>query len=191
MKLSRILPVVLTVFFYSACHNQPDVPPSKKNYFPVRDYLRSQIADVDSVPSKMMEYDIQNGKTDSAVISLQTFNKLAAAFLLPDLDSVRFENRFEENSFLDQSNNLLTFTYSTKDSSYGLRRVDVLATPNPGGTDKVKSIYLESSSSDTDGLKLTKMYWRAGKSFSIIHIYQPAHGETGTSQTNVVWDSSD
>ncbi|MFI5124552.1 MAG: hypothetical protein ACHQDF_04445 [Chitinophagales bacterium] len=191
MKLSRILLIVLPVFFYSACHDKPDAPVAKKNYFPVRDYLQSEIASVDSVPSKMVEYDIRNGKTDSAIISLQTFNKLAAAFLLPDLDSGRFENRFEENSFLDQSSNLLTFTYSTKDSSYGLRRVDVLAIPNPSGTDKVKSIYLESSSGNSDSLKLTKMYWRSGKSFSIIHIYQPAHGEAGTSQTNVVWDSSD
>lgn len=182
-----VLPVCLCI----ACQNKPAAPVDKKNFFPVRDYLQSEIENVDSMPAKLMKYDTRNGKTDSALITLPVFDKMAAEFLVPDLDSSRFENRFEENSFMDQSTGLLTFTYATKDSSYGLRRVDVLATPDPVGTDKVKSIYMESSSGKADSLVLTKMYWRSGNSFSIIHIYQPAHGETGMSQTKVVWGSSE
>lgn len=189
----RLLPVLL--FF--ACHNSPDptdAGPSnkadtvKKNYFPVGDFLKSEIAYVDSFPQKLMEYHAQDGKTDSGIITTQTFDRLAAAFLLKDLDSSRFEKRFDETSFLDQGSNLLTFTYSTKDSSYGLRRVDVLAVPGQTA-DKVRSVYLEVSSGNADSLVLNKMYWKARKSFSILQIYQPNHGQTRTSQIKVVWGS--
>jgi hypothetical protein len=162
----------------------------KKNFFPVRDFLKSEIAYVDSFPSKMVEYRIRDGKTDSFIIKIREFDRLAATFILDDLDSNRFEQRFDETSFMDQTTSLLTFTYSTKDSSFGLRRVDVLAEPHTGN-DQVKSIYLEVSSGNEDSLVLQKMYWRSRKSFSIIRIYQPRNGEASTSQTKVVWDSSE
>lgn len=192
--------ILLPALILFACHNavgpvesgisKPADIPVKKNYFPVRDFLKSEIAYVDSFPLKMTEYQTRNGKTDSVIINTQKFDRLAAAFILDDLDSSRFEKRFDETSFLDQTTKLLTFTYSTKDSSFGLRRVDVLAVPGLGN-DRVKSIYLEVSSGKPDSLVLCKMYWRSGKNFSILQIYQPNHGEAVTSQTKVVWDSSE
>ncbi|HEY4155436.1 MAG TPA: hypothetical protein VGM24_08405 [Puia sp.] len=199
MKLSCILIIVLPFLFFLACQpvSSPLAPAGpgmtdtvKKNYFPVQNFLQGEIAYVDSIPFKLMEYQTRNGKTDSGIITTQKFDGLARAFLPEGLDSSRFEKRFNESSFLDQTNNLLTFTYSTKDTSFGLRRVDVLATQDPGAADKVKSIYLEVSSGSRDSLVLRKMYWRSKKSFSILQIYQPAHGEAMTSQTTVVWDSS-
>jgi hypothetical protein len=199
MKLARILLIILPVFFLYACHNSANRSVSdlsntadtvKKNYFPVLNFLKSEIAYVDSFPLRLMVYHIRNGKTDSNFINTQTFNQLANAFLLNDLDSSRFEKRFDETSFLDRSSKLVTLTYSTKDTSYGLRRVDVLAVPDREA-DKVNSIYLEVSSGNADSLVLSKMLWKSRKSFSILQIFQPKHGEAGTSQTKVVWDSSD
>lgn len=197
MKKLRVLLTMLPGLLYFACHNPPAPADTnlsqtadtlKRNYFPVRDFLKAEIGWVDSFPQKLMEYQTQNGKTDSAIITTQTFNRLAAAFLLNDLDSNRFEKRFDETSFLDQTTNLLTFTYSTKDSSYGLRRVDVLAVPGQTA-DKVRSIYLEVSSGNADSLVLSKMYWKTRKSFSILQIYKPIHGQTSTSQIKVEWGS--
>ncbi len=197
MKKLRVLLTMLPGLLYFACHNPPAPADAnlsqttdtlKRNYFPVRDFLKAEIGWVDSFPQKLMEYQSQNGKTDSAIITTQTFNRLAAAFLLNDLDSNRFEKRFDETSFLDQTTNLLTFTYSTKDSSYGLRRVDVLAVPGQTA-DKVRSIYLEVSSGNADSLVLSKMYWKTRKSFSILQIYKPIHGQTSTSQIKVEWGS--
>ncbi len=187
----------LPVLLLFSCHNTPGPPDTglsnkadtvRKNYFPVGDFLKSEIAYVDSFPQKLTEYYSQNGRSDSAIITTQTFDRLAAAFLIKDLDSTRFEKRFDETSFLDQTTNLLTFTYSTKDSSYGLRRVDVLAVPGQT-SDKVRSVYMEVSSWNADSLVLSKMYWSTRKSFSILQIYQPIHGEASTSQIKVVWAS--
>lgn len=200
MKKSRTGLIVLSAFIFLACHHASNPAGAgisknadtaeKKNFFPIRDFLKSEIAYVDSTPLKMTEYRIRNGKTDSSIIKIQEFDQLASAFMLDDLDSARFEKRFDETSFLDQATQMLTFTYSTKDSSFGLRRVDVLAEPHLDNN-RVKSIYLEVSSGNEDSLVLKKMYWRSKKSFSILQIYQPKSGEAITSQTKLVWDSSE
>jgi hypothetical protein len=161
---------------------------AKKNYLPVADYLKSEIAGVDSFPLRIMKYQVINGKTDSGIITTAVFDQLAKEFLLADLDSSRFENKFEENSFVDRSTNLVSFTYSTKDTGNGLKRVDVLLSPG-SGVDKLNSIYMESITSDKDSSLISKMSWKAGRNFSVLHIRQSKNGAETTKQTIVVWDS--
>ena len=188
--LAAILPIY-------ACHsNQTETPETtksktdtaKKNYLPVEYYLRTEIAAVDSFPLRIMKYQVNNGKTDSGIITTAIFDQLAREFLTPELDSNRFENDFEENSFVDRSTNLVSFTYSTKDSGKGLKRVDVLLSPG-SGYEKLNSIYMESLSVDKDTTLIRKMSWKAGRNFSILHIRQPRKGPEITNQTIVVWDS--
>ena len=163
---------------------------AKKNYLPVEDYLRSEIAAVDSFPFKLMRYHTRQGKTDSGIITTTIFNQIASEFLLPDLDSSRFEKKFEENSFVDRTTNLISFTYSTKDTGNGLKRVDVLLSPG-NGTDKLHSIYMEAISGNTDSTLIRKLSWKAGRNFSILHIKRPKSGPETIDQTFVVWDSRD
>ena len=156
----------------------------------MQDYLKSEIAAVDSFPFKLMRYRTSHNGTDSAIITTQEFNQIAAEFLLPDLDSSHFEKKFEENSFVDRSTNLVSFTYSTKDSSYGLKRVDVLLSP-AGGIDRLNSIYMEAISGNADSIFISKLSWKAGRNFRILHINKPRNGPETTTQTMVVWDSRD
>ncbi len=163
---------------------------TKKNYLPVQDYLKSEIAVVDSFPYKLVRYRLIHGKTDSAIITTAVFDQIASAFLLPDLDSSRFEKKFEENSFVDRTTNLVSFTYSTKDTGNGLKRVDVLLSPG-GGSDKLNSIYMEAISGNRDSTLISKLSWKAGKNFRILQIRKPRNGAESVSQTIVVWDSRD
>jgi hypothetical protein len=163
---------------------------AKKNYLPVEDYLTSEIANIDSFPYKLVRYRISQGKTDSGLITTAEFNRIAAEFLLPELDSSRFEKNFEENSFVDQTTNLVSFTYSTKDTGNGLKRVDVLLSPGTG-TNKLHSIYMEAISANADSTRISKLSWKAGRNFSILHIIKPKNGPETSSQTIVVWDSRD
>jgi hypothetical protein len=186
------------------CHSgQPDTTTAinsektdsaKKNYLPVADYLKSEITAVDSFPLLIMKYHIENAggitKTDSGFITTAAFNQIARQFLMPDLDSSLFEKRFEENSFVDRSTNLVSFTYSTKGGGYGLKRVDVLLSPG-GGVDKLSSIYMEAISGNLDTVIISKMTWKAGRNFRVLHIRKPKNGPETTSQTIVVWDSRD
>jgi hypothetical protein len=187
----------LTFLFTAACQSvQPastavdsrQADTVKKNYLPVADYLKSEIAAVDSFPYRLMKYHIKNDKTDSGIITTAIFDKTAAEFLKKDLDSSYFEKNFEENSFVDRSTNLISFTYSTKDTGYGLKRVDVLLSP---GTDinKLNSIYMEAISGNPDSVVISKLTWNAGRNFRILHIQKPKKGPETASQTIVVWDS--
>ena len=195
MKQFFILLAFILPFY--ACHsNQTEAPETtksktdtaKKNYLPVAYYLRTEIAAVDSFPLRIMKYQVNNGKTDSGIITTAIFDQLAREFLTPELDSTRFENNFEENSFVDRSTNLVSFTYATKDTGNGLKRVDVLLSPG-SGYEKLNSIYMESLSVDKDTTLISKMSWKAGRNFNILHIRQPRKGPETTNQTIVVWDS--
>jgi hypothetical protein len=196
--MKRFLIPAAAVLFACACQsvqtetkNTPANPPdsTKKNYLPVADYLLAEIANVDSFPLRIMRYYYTNGKKDSGIINTAAFDQIAKAFLLPDLDSSRFEKKFEENSFVDRSTNLVSFTYSTKDTSYGLKRVDILLSPGTS-TNKLNSIYMESISIQQDTPVITKLSWKAGRNLSILHIRNPKKGPEITDQTIVVWDPS-
>jgi hypothetical protein len=185
------------MFLICACHSatsetaekpETKTDTAKKNYLPVAYYLRAEIAGVDSFPLRIMKYQVSHGKTDSGIITTAVFDQLAREFLSPDLDSAHFESRFEENSFIDRSTNLVSFTYSTKDTGEGLKRVDVLLSPG-SGYDKLNSIYMESISKDKDSTLISKLSWKAGRNFSILHIRQPIKGPETTNQTIVVWDT--
>jgi hypothetical protein len=161
---------------------------TKKNYLPVADYLKSEIAAVDSFPLRIMKYMQMNGKTDSEMITTAAFDQLAKEFLMPDLDSSSFEKKFDENSFIDRSTELVSFTYSTKDAGNGLKRVDVLLSPG-SGIDKLSSIYMESIVKNNDSSTISKMSWKAGRNFNILHIRQLKKGPEAITRTMVVWDT--
>jgi hypothetical protein len=195
--MKRLFIPVIIIFLFNACHrgNSENTVPgagqkdtTKKNYLPVTDYILSEITAVDSFPLRLMKYHISNGKTDSGIITTPVFDQLAREFLMTELDSSYFENNFEENSFVDRSTNLVSFTYSTKDTGNGLKRVDVLLSPGEG-VDKLNSIYMESISSGKDSTLIRKMSWKAGKNFRILHILKVNGGPESTNQTMVVWDS--
>jgi hypothetical protein len=183
---------ILISLLISGCRDQKNdtdttEKEAKGNYFPVKDYLLSEIAYVDSMPFRIVRYEIRNGKTDSAIIVARDFDRLAQAFLPAGIDSTAFEKNFTENSFMDQTTQALTFNYTIKNQDSGLQRVDVLATPNPG-FDKVKSIYMEQNLKRNDTSILERMTWKAKRRFQIISIYSPSKAASFTSQLDVIWD---
>jgi hypothetical protein len=197
--MKRLFIPALSVFLVYACHSSQtetaagktiQTDTAKKNYLPVADLLKAEIAAVDSLPLRLMKYSIVNSKTDSGIITTPVFDKLAREFLMSDLDSSYFEKNFEENSFVDRSTNLVSFTYSTKDTGYGLKRVDVLLSPG-AGSDKLNSIYMEAISGNKDSSVISKMSWKAGRNFRILHIQNSGKSREITNQTIVVWDSRD
>lgn len=197
--MKRFLILQLGLVLICACHSNPSdksetgnshPDTAKKNFLPVLDYLKAEIAAVDSFPQRIMRYHSAGNKTDSGIITTQDFDILAREFLLPALDSSYFENHFEENSFVDRSTNLVSFTYSTKDTGNGLKRVDVLLSPG-AGVEKLNSIYMETLSPGKDSTGIRKMSWKAGRNFRILRIYKQGSLPEKAEQTVVVWDDRD
>src|SRR5260221_5279787 len=148
-----VVPCFAGAFFLAACGNlkQPVDPSkqdslqqadsSKNSFFPVAEYLETEILHVDSVPLALRKYTTLNGKTDSAFILVPEFNQLAMRFLPPELHDSSFEKQFTESYFMDKYSQSIMLTYSTTVKDQPLRRVDVQkATRQPARP--VKKIYL-------------------------------------------------
>jgi hypothetical protein len=99
MKRLRILAIIFLLL--SACHSKqqdtaiPDTgqtDTAKKNYLPVADYIKSEIAQVDSFPLRIMKYRITNGKTDSGIITTTDFDQLAKNSCCPVWTAVFLKN---------------------------------------------------------------------------------------------------
>lgn len=198
-----MLPAFAVLFLFACHHPVSDSGSSsdstltakadstKKNYIPIGDFLKNEISIVDSTPSLITLYHEKNNRKDSVIINTKEFDELAKDFLRKELDSPTFENAFTENSFMDRTTGQLNFTYSTKDSGNGLKRVDFLASATPNGAEKMNSVYLEIYNSIKDTSEINKMVWKAGSYFTILRISQPVHGQAVVSQTKVVWGSRD
>ena len=188
--------------FLTACgnHQQPadtskqdslsQADSARNAYFPVGEYLETEILYVDSVPLALRKYRPFNGKTDSAFIQVPEFNQLALQFLPTELHDGSFEKNFTESSFSDQSTQSIMFTYSTKVSDQSLRRVDV-QTVTGHGSQKVKSSYLEKRRVSGDSLILEKMYWRTGRNFQIVTMTTVKGKPPVEQQLKVVWDDEE
>jgi hypothetical protein len=187
----------ILIFFLAACkENNPassaeskdtaDSTKTAKVYFPVLDFLKGEIRDVDSFASGIRKYTTINNKTDSGFIKPASFKAIAGEFLGDDLKKENFEKNYKESSFFDQTTQSYTFTYSTENRDLAVQRVDVLV--NPGeGFDKVKSVYLEKHSENKDSSVLKKMYWKAGESFMINSQIIIGSSDPVMKQEKVVW----
>jgi len=191
--------------FLSACHNHntrtdgaagsTDSLPKDSTvnvFFPVGDYLETEILRVDSTPIAIVKYTVQKDRKDSVFISPVEFNALARQFLSPEFGNGSFQKNYQESSFMDKATRSVTFTYSTQDRSLPLQRVDVLAVPSPNGSsNRVKSIYIERTDGSGDTLTLRKMYWKAGQNFQIL-MRTSIHGQPPVErQLKVVWNNGE
>lgn len=175
----------------AAASNTPKTDSVTDKFFPIADYLRSEISNVDTAPLVIMKFQTVRQKTDTTYLTPNEFNQLAANFLTPELNADSLEKNFLENSFSDKTTGYLTFTYSPKDKEQPLQRIDVLLSPSRGGTNKVKSIYLERVAKESDTLMIKKMFWQAGHNFQVITSLQPAGKKSETRQVKVVWNNEE
>ena len=200
MKYLIAFSLVLGLAFCS-CNNhqqltartsQDSLPASDttNTFFPVAEYLETEILHVDSVPLALKKYTTINYRTDSAFIQVPEFNNLAKRFLPQELHDGRFEKDFTESSFMDKSTQSIIFTYSSTVKELPLQRVDV-TTVTHNGSQKVRSIYLEKTYSSGDSLITEKMYWRAGKNFQIVTMASPKGRPSVEQLLKVVWDEEE
>jgi hypothetical protein len=193
-------PVFSIALLIVACKNEPkknsienapeEKVPEKKKYFPVTDFIKKEIRYVDSLPLAIIKYNIESNKSDSVFIKPKEFNSIAQEFLPAQLFSPSFEEDFTETSFMDETTQSVTFTYSTPKKNEELRHVDVLVKPTPG-LKKVKSVYMEKIINKNDTLIIKKMIWKARRNFNIITSIQPLGQKAVIKQLKIVWDDRD
>jgi hypothetical protein len=159
-----------------------------KNYLPVADFIRGDIARVDSFSGGIVRKIITNGKKkDSGFIQLPAFHQLANQFLLPELDSASFHEHFTENSLMDETTQMIQFIYSGKTAEWPMRNVMVYLKPSLNN-DKVNRIYMEKEFTNGDTAIQQRFTWKMQEYFYIITVKQPKDGPAVTTMDKVIWD---
>ncbi|HKP31897.1 MAG TPA: hypothetical protein VJT83_04200 [Chitinophagaceae bacterium] len=188
-KSFRYFPFVL-VLIMIACNG-----PSKKgsdgqtgNYFPVNDFILSEIKLLDSLPVGIMKKQTIGDQKDSGYIQLPEFRALSRAFINPELEQGKFEENYKETSFGDEATGFFTFTYEPKNDQVNVTRLDVLVKQG-AASDKLHSIYMEKRYLSNDTSVTEKLYWKSNTSFSI---YKEKRAGSDSAAKNekieVIWD---
>lgn len=175
-------------------YNQPDSvsqqDDAKDVFFPVAEYLETEILRIDSFPEALRKFTTRNGQTDTAYIQPSEFNNLALQFLVPAFSDGSFEKQYTENSIMDRSTETVTLTYSPKENDLPLQRVDVV-TIAENGVNKVRSVYLENRKVSGDSVIFQKLFWETGRQMQIISQTRVKGQPPVEQQVKVVWNPDD
>jgi hypothetical protein len=161
-----------------------------KEYFPVYDYISTEINNVDSLPVGLKYYRTTDKKTDSGYISHAEFDKLAALFVPAEIKQERFAADFKETSFYDRSSKTSTFMYQPLQTSNAVKRIDII-TKATDSYDKVTSIYMESVQTFPDSAILNKMIWKTGNFMQLNQQVNYPGKPSLERQIKVVWNNWD
>jgi len=205
MKTTTItLPIclVLTIWTLVACKNsaseekpevqnqQDTVAGKKKQFFPVLDFIKSEIKTVDSLPIGIKKYTTVGSRLDSVYIKPEEFDRLAAEFISTDLEPGKFELKYTETSFFDNSTRASSFVYTPVNNQDSIKRVNVLITAG-SSYDKVSGVYMEKIMLQNDTSIIRKLYWKPGKQFQVNSEIQVSDKSPSTTKVRVVWNSEE
>lgn len=133
-------------------------------FYPLADYFKDQIRDVDLGNFPLYRIQTINGKKDSAGISKETFARLAGLFLQRSLSEPGIKIRYQETVFEDLSTSSITLHYAPISDTETIKQIDVLL---DNQTRIVKRIFIRSTYSKGDTLINEQCNWKSDKSFQI------------------------
>lgn len=120
--------IVLATLNSCKSKNQNIPLPSQQpvhSFFPVTSFLKGQLHQEDSLSRAALKITTCKGKTDSLMISMKEVKEFTAPFFTPEIDSTNLMNTFTESSFLDQTVNAFTLTYSRKNDRVTQQRAAI------------------------------------------------------------------
>jgi len=198
-KVTLLIGISLIVWTLVACKNstteakpkdQEAVAEKKKQFFPVLDFIRSEIRTVDSLPIGIKMYTRRGNRLDSGYIKTEEFDRLAAEFTPGDLEPGKFELKYTETSFFDNATKASSFVYTPVNNEDSVKRVNVLVTTG-SAYDKVSGIYMEKIILHNDSSIIRKLYWKPGKEFHINSEIQVPDKSPAVTQVRVVWNNEE
>lgn len=192
LKKVLIVTVVPIMVLFSCAVNSDSSPDSSSSVqkngenkdetpvFPVADYLNGQMKLIENLPVTLLRIKSHGLRSDSAWVNRETIRQLASPFFQPVLDSVFLQTNFTGSSFLDQTINAVTFTYSAKldliREGFPVETVSIYVDPD---SHQVERIYVEKEAADTS-IQLT---WRTGEWLSIRKII-----DGGVLEEKIIWN---
>ena len=182
--------ILLPFALYNCTNNDTSSDHSKedtagKAFYPVGNYIRSQLAYIDSMPLAVIKYTTIHNVTDTSIIEKKDFKHIAAAFITPDISSPEFKSQYEEHSFIDATLGTITLTYTAKNDKVQIRKTDILLNQENTG---VRTIYVEKIIPGSDSSVIKKMLWIANLNCQITTLIQKEGQPEAVILERYVWD---
>lgn len=182
--------ILLPFALYNCTNNNTSSDQSKedtagKAFYPVGNYIRSQLAYIDSMPLAVIKYTTIHNVTDTSIIEKKDFKHIAAAFITPDISSPEFKSQYEEHSFIDATLGTITLTYTAKNDKVQIRKTDILLNQENTG---VRTIYVEKIIPGSDSSVIKKMLWIANLNCQITTLIQKEGQPEAVILERYVWD---
>lgn len=156
----------------------------KKDFLPVIEFVAGELKHVDTVPYTLIKYTTVNEHTDSSFINRKDLKNMTNEFLEISIRDEKYQEYYDETSFVDNSTGTASFTYISNSPKVKLSRVDAYVNPE---TQKISRVYLERNYSAGDTAITKKLLWQTAGNFIIITIKNFNNQET-TVQEKIVWD---
>ncbi|MEO8116366.1 MAG: hypothetical protein ABI653_01880 [Bacteroidota bacterium] len=184
--------VLLVAFSFSSCHtnnSKEQEPANNKNdtlvYYPVNQYLRSQLSMLENSPVQPFKILITDSGKDSSSITKEEVKNFAQIFLNDSITAFGMKEKYTENIFQDQTTASYTLSYTANDTLLPVQRVLVLLDT---ATQLVKNIIYSISRSYTDSTITEMLWWKNDKGFTILHNATLTDGTEKKRQLQIGWN---
>jgi hypothetical protein len=154
-------------------------------FFPVNDFILSDIKDVEQTPYLIYKITITNKKKDSSVITREEYKFLADQFLQKDISIPSLKPLYKESVFHDLTTGSYTITYTATEPSLYVKDLSVLLNDQ---TNKLSRIFMHCMNDSGDSTVIEQYSWKAGKSFSINKYIRRKDGSEWENQNLIVWN---
>ena len=196
MQIRSLPGLVFMLLLYCSCSEQKSQTSQQtktdstenQTFFPVTDYIRGQLREIDSLPVTPLKIITYNGKQDSIWMKKEDIRPFARPFLSPEIDTTNFKTLFNEKSFLDQTLNAFTFSYDPIDKlpdTLQLRRWDVYIDTKKN---KVMRIYMIKEIPGNTGSQRLQLTWKSDQWCKITTITEQAGKQPDIKEEMMKWD---
>ena len=197
--MQRLISIVFFIcVIASSCSENETAAPKKtesdstqnQTFFPVTEFIRGQLKEIDSLPITPVKIISYNGKEDSIWMKKEDIRPFAEPFLHPEIDTTNLKHLFTEKSFLDQTIDAFTFSYDPIDKlpdTLQLQRWDVYIDPKKG---EVKRIYIVKQMNNNGDVQTQQLTWKANQWCKISTITERSGKQTEIKEELMKWDFS-
>lgn len=192
--MNRLLLSFLFAFLLFSCKTKiakPEVPAA--DIFPVNDYLKGQVARMDTSLASYIKIETVDGRSDTMPIKSSEVRWYAADFLkLPDIASPKLKNDYEITHLYDEELDAFAFTFTTRED-HPVKSEHVILDPqqNAEGKNDIKSIFVDLWQKNGGSSIRKNMLWEADKSFQIITTTDAPGTPEIIKKLKVVWNGFD
>ena len=190
--MNRIVFGLLCLFIIVSCKSKkaekPEVPAA--DFFPVKDYLNGQIAQLDTASYNFQKIETVDGRSDTIGIKSADVKTYAKPFQdIPDLSAKEIKDDYSVDKLYDDIQEAFVFTYTTKED-HPVRQQQVTLEPdfNAAGKNDIRSVYVDLWETNKDSSVRKHMMWEANKNFYITTTTEVTGQPERTKTTKIVWN---